>query len=98
MLPVDKAPKVTVVARCDYAISVGDMSLFATDAPPSLAACESMTELEWEGLHGSWSTGVCYRRSAVRLREIKDGVSNAYLIGEKYLNPAHYQDGSRRRR
>lgn len=46
----------------------------------------------------SWSdmsdhTGLVYQRSQVRLAQVRDGSSNTYMVGEKYLDPDHYSDG-----
>jgi prepilin-type N-terminal cleavage/methylation domain-containing protein/prepilin-type processing-associated H-X9-DG protein len=38
--------------------------------------------------------GVFVPSSPIRIAEIDDGASNTYLLGEKYLNPDHYSDGT----
>lgn len=38
-------------------------------------------------------TGVCFRRSEIKFRDVTDGTSSTYLIGEKYINPHHYDTG-----
>ncbi len=38
-------------------------------------------------------SGMCYMRSAVRVSQVKDGVSNTYLCGERYMNASHYTTG-----
>ncbi len=38
-------------------------------------------------------SGISYYKSQVRMCDIRDGTSNTYLIGEKYLNPDTYADG-----
>jgi prepilin-type N-terminal cleavage/methylation domain-containing protein len=38
-------------------------------------------------------TGVCFQRSEVGIKQITDGSSQTYLIGEKYLNPLNYETG-----
>jgi prepilin-type N-terminal cleavage/methylation domain-containing protein/prepilin-type processing-associated H-X9-DG protein len=38
-------------------------------------------------------TGVVYTRSEVAFRNIEDGTTNVYMVGEKYMSTDHYLDG-----
>src|SRR5690606_29510883 len=38
-------------------------------------------------------TGISYVRSQVRMGEVLDGLSNTYLIGEKYISHEQYTTG-----
>jgi len=40
-----------------------------------------------------YCTGIYFTRSQFNLAEVTDGTSSTYLVGEKYLDPAHYYDG-----
>jgi hypothetical protein len=37
--------------------------------------------------------GVVFKLSEVGVRQIEDGTTKTYLIGEKYVDPLHYTDG-----
>jgi hypothetical protein len=37
--------------------------------------------------------GISYKRSTIPIKEIPDGLSHTYLVGEKYLNPDDYSTG-----
>jgi prepilin-type processing-associated H-X9-DG protein len=43
--------------------------------------------------HEATYTGIIFRRSEVALRDVQDGTTTTYLIGEKYLNPDDYRTG-----
>jgi prepilin-type N-terminal cleavage/methylation domain-containing protein len=38
--------------------------------------------------------GMIYRHSATEMRQVEDGTTKTYLIGEKYVDRAHYDDGA----
>ena len=105
--PCYNAPQVTrleFVAKGDYAGNAGDGIENSGD---SYAIPRSYTEADnpsfgWtptnENARSSpnrrhYCSGITYYRSEVRLRQIKDGTSKTYLVGEKYMNPEGY-DGS----
>ncbi len=78
------------VARSDYAINAGDELLLFFEGPVSLDEGDQPT-FGWADM--SQANGVSYLRSRVRAKDIVDGDSQTYLVGEKYLNPDHYFDG-----
>jgi prepilin-type processing-associated H-X9-DG protein len=87
--------RVSRVARTDYAANCGDPETnWDLDGPETLDQGDQMAA------SGTWpdvskvATGICYLRSQIRVGDVLDGASNTYLIGEKYLNPDSYEDGS----
>jgi hypothetical protein len=39
------------------------------------------------------ATGVVFGRSEIEFRQVEDGTSNTYMIGEKYMSTDNYDDG-----
>jgi prepilin-type N-terminal cleavage/methylation domain-containing protein/prepilin-type processing-associated H-X9-DG protein len=78
------------VARMDYGICWGEGLPYHNPGPPRLATGDQ-PNYPWPP-DGQYN-GVSYFRSEVRLAQIKDGTSNTYLIGEKYLPPDAYETG-----
>lgn len=77
----------------DYAINSGDHSVTKlTSGPASIDAGDAMKPGDWADM--SDRNGIAHQRSQVTVAEIRDGTSNTYLIGEKYLNPDDYTTGS----
>ena len=77
------------VAKTDYAASVGDPSvsdLFG--GPSSLTQGLDPNYTGWPDV--SDHNGVCYQQSEIRVADVRDGTSNTYMVGEKYLQPEHY--------
>ena len=90
---------VTNVARGDYAINAGDQ----VNGPDGMGGCQcwgwpsSLSAADdpnyaW-GIDVNPATGVSYQRSQVSMAMVRDGSSNTYLVGEKYIDPLHYADG-----
>ena len=92
------AQRPSVIGRSDYAASGGDMGnpTGSWSGPGSLSAGDGMTEGQWNAYPGGHddATGVIYRRSEIQIAHIRDGTSNTYLLGERYLNPDFYFRGT----
>jgi prepilin-type processing-associated H-X9-DG protein len=78
--------------KSDYAACAGDPLLPEPDSPPqdprgptSIAAATSLT-WRWSPPHN----GVCYTRSLVKFKDLTDGSSKTYMVGEKYMRPEAY--------
>ncbi len=82
------ADRVSRMARSDYAANVGDKNLGWGEGPQNMA--DGIAALSGPGVTVN---GISFQRSEVRIRDISDGTSNTYLIGEKYLDPKHYNSG-----
>jgi prepilin-type processing-associated H-X9-DG protein len=78
-----------MVARSDYAGNAGNARTSGITGPEDLGSVKTFK---------NWITdtqnGITYQRSRVRMAQITDGTSKTALIGEKYINPARYEDGS----
>ncbi|MEM8679455.1 MAG: DUF1559 domain-containing protein [Planctomycetota bacterium] len=93
------------VAKSDYAVNGGDGTLSAGDNPPfrvptSLSQAED-PNFEWTRVLDQpnptnpfivYINGISFYRSEVKIRQIKDGMSKTYLVGEKHVAPDAYED------
>ncbi|APZ93694.1 DUF1559 domain-containing protein [Fuerstiella marisgermanici] len=79
------------VATTHYAINEGD---YITDTPGGPETLVEGDDRAYDWTDVSKATGVSYLRSTVRPRDVTDGTSNTYLIGEKNVSSESYIDGS----
>ncbi len=87
------ADKTAFFAKNDYAISIGNPNFVEDsqiDGPESTTVVDNNT-FQW--LPTTAYNGIAYRRSIVTMADIRDGTSNTYLAGEKYINPDYYTTG-----
>jgi prepilin-type processing-associated H-X9-DG protein len=80
--------QVKMVARNDYASNSGDTFLEFTLGPTTL---EQGSTFKWPNQRKM--TGLMHVRSQVKIKQVTDGTSKTYFVGEKYLNPLHYTNG-----
>jgi len=89
--------KTQKVARSDYAANGGDtfdedFPFFRLDGTIDSKSYPSMDKgMVWAST--DIFNGICFVRSTIGSHHVSDGLSNTYLIGEKYLNPEHYKNG-----
>ena len=80
-------------ARTCYAANLGEsqVTFWWSYMPASYTAGDD-SSFQWYPT-GLILNGICYPHSQVTVGMIRDGSSNTYLAGEKYMNPDHYTDG-----
>lgn len=80
-----------MAGKSDYAGNAGDLytdEINSNGGPPSYEESDKAGDGEKEyWIEPSLMTGVFYQRSATRAQDIVDGMSNTYLLGEKYVHP-----------
>jgi prepilin-type N-terminal cleavage/methylation domain-containing protein len=86
-------PDVTrdVFGKSDYAGNAGDHLSWCDPGPIDLPTGDSGT-YAWDPEMLS-ASGITYLRSRVKPSDIPDGLSHTIALGEKYLEPDHYEDG-----
>jgi prepilin-type N-terminal cleavage/methylation domain-containing protein len=82
----------THAAKTDYAGNMGDSygGLGTDEGPESIAKA---VDYPWAFAKVAF-TGVIFQRSEIKMNHITDGTTHTYLIGEKNLDPNHYEDGA----
>lgn len=93
MLPLNVVRRgQTAVGKTDYAVSIGDViDTCCPIQPGSIAAFDSGA---FQPPDLPDHTGISFAYKAVSIGQIVDGTSNTYCVGEKYLNPNSYFDGT----
>jgi len=81
-----------LVARADYAINAGASHILSFDGPDSLTEGDDASFWHDATYVGDF-TGISHLRIGISLKAIEDGLSNTYLIGEKYLFVDDYETG-----
>ena len=86
------------VVRGDYAANMGSGTFPANryrsgGSPATVAEGDAMPESAWRAAYGPAPDGLVFRRSRVRLKDIPDGTTATYLLGEKYVDPAKLATG-----
>lgn len=91
--PINASFKIgDVVGKSDYAACSGDPLVAEMDTDVNKAAGPGSLTVGDSALY-KWNpphNGVCYHRSVVNLKNITDGSSQTYMVGEKYLRPESY--------
>jgi len=98
MIPISTQSNVDffpVGARTDYAANAGSLSSSGGTNPMPEDTPESLISAP-PGTPGNIPTnydGIIFAQSVIRIKDIRDGLSHTYLLGEKSLLSDHYKDG-----
>lgn len=83
--------KVTMGCRNDYAANAGQYIQRGFRSGPMDLDEGDSGRYDWGPEEEK--TGIIGNRSELRIADISDGTSKTYLIGEKHVDPDHYQSG-----
>ena len=85
------------VMRNDYRVNGGNTQPHELEGPPLGTPIDSYVAGQGQPVDAFYiQSGICFRQSAVRIKDILDGTSNTTMLGEKYLSPERYEDGNDR--
>jgi prepilin-type N-terminal cleavage/methylation domain-containing protein/prepilin-type processing-associated H-X9-DG protein len=79
-----------VLARCDYAVCVGDEN---RDEDFGSIGGGDGVDLHHPPAPPTDATGIIFQASKTRVSDITRGTSHTFLLGERYLNPDNYFTG-----
>ncbi len=86
-----------VGARTDYAANAGEKVTWFYQGPDTLAEVDNgkfdFNDYPKNCGPPSRNDGIVFVRSSFSVVDITDGTSQTYMIGEKYINPDHYDTG-----
>jgi prepilin-type N-terminal cleavage/methylation domain-containing protein len=82
LAPPDPLDSGALVAKTDYAVNEGDC--FVKTSPVGAGDTSYADQM----------TGICFQRSKVTAAMVRDGLSQTYMLGEKWLSDAFYSDFS----
>ena len=85
------AARLSSIVRSDYAANAGD---FGNATMPNIYGPPptQVATYDWENAMRGL-TGVCFVRSEIKVSAITDGLSQTFLLGEKNVDPQHYDTG-----
>jgi hypothetical protein len=96
-VPTTVSRRPAAVVRGDYAANMGSGDMAnryrSGGTPSSVVSGDAMDDAAWTAAYGPPTDGVIFRRSRIRLREVTDGLTATYLLGEKYIDPASMATG-----
>lgn len=82
------------VSLQDYTAALTQMDWDGTDGTGLGADWRTAYFYRYGGDPGrGLGTGVVFARSEINFRQVEDGTSNTYMVGEKYMSTDHYDDG-----
>ena len=81
---------VAVSIRNDYAVNGGDWVALYGTGPLTLEEADNGS---FTFTSPNKHNGIMFVRWMAKLRDITDGTSHTYMIGEKYVNPEYYTEG-----
>jgi type II secretory pathway pseudopilin PulG len=79
----------TEAAAIDYAANAG--SVYFWHGGPS--TMPTSPTFDWAPFTNRQNNGISYARSEVGMAQIRDGTTNTYLVGERYLTPDNFENG-----